>query len=289
MAAPQWSPAVVLNIDPNSSTFTCVGYAPSRGRRCRNPIACVNRQESVKTLLKMSRLDPHSQRVDDELEELASRLLCKRWHQDQAAAMKRQWRHNIASYQCARIASQPQQSRTVRTRSAPAPATAAQASAMSTERGRTTSVVTLQPTRSYRVSVTISIAITEESEVGENNEPNGNREGERENNESTGDRPEETSITEQSEEVETNEPHERSSEEHVTEAPVQQQAREESLHNDGRRAIDGDCSICQEDLHSGADTVWCRAQCRQNFHEACIDLWHASQEAGDRRKTCPYW
>ncbi|KAF6239316.1 hypothetical protein HO173_002578 [Letharia columbiana] len=104
MPTPQWEPAEVLRLDPYSSGFTCIGYAPSKGRRCRNPIACANRQDSAKILLEISKLDPQSQRVDDELEDLASRLLCRRWHQDQALDMKRQWRRNIESYRAAETA-----------------------------------------------------------------------------------------------------------------------------------------------------------------------------------------
>lgn len=209
MTTPQWAPGDFLDLDPNSSTFTCVGYAPSKGRRCRNAIACVNRQEAAKLLLQMSRLDPHSPRLDDKLDELASRLLCRRWHQNQAADMKRKWRCGIESHLAA------------------------------------------------------------ENSRREEEEPAGRR-----NNESNEDEAEE----------------EGESEENASEIPtLEQRAQAEAHHTHDRRAIEGDCSICCEDLSSGGDTVWCRAQCRQNFHADCIGIWHTSQEADGRRKTCPYW
>ncbi|KAL9074840.1 MAG: hypothetical protein Q9161_001978 [Pseudevernia consocians] len=80
----------------------------------------------------------------------------------------------------------------------------------------------------------------------------------------------------------------RESEERVPETPTQEQPLEQSLHSHARRTIEGDCSICCEDLSSGGAVVWCRAQCRQNLHADCIDSWHASLEADGRRKTCPY-
>lgn len=208
MTTPQWAPADALDLDPNSSSFTCVGYAPSKGRRCHNAIACVNRQEAAKILLQMSRLDPQSQRIDDKLEELASRLLCRRWHQNQAAEMKRKWHCDIETYLAAESARRE-----------------------------------------------------EEDLAG------------RENDESNEDEAEEEGV----------------SEEHVVEAATRERPHEESRHTLERRAVEGDCSICCEELSTGGDTVWCRAQCRQNLHADCLGLWHASQEADGRRKTCPYW
>lgn len=204
MSTPQWAPTEVLELDPNSFGFTCIGHAPSKGRRCRNPIASVNRQEGAKILLQMSRLDPHSQRLDDKLEELASRLLCKRWHQNQAAGMKRRWHCAVESYLAAENA-----------------------------------------------------------------------------------RREELRERENSERDEA-EADEREPGEHVHPAPTREQPHGESHHTHDRRAVEGDCSICCEDLSSGGDTPWCRAQCRQNFHADCLNLWHASQEADGRVKTCPY-
>ena len=78
MPVPLWSPSEVLQLDLNSSGSTCIGYAPSKGRRCHNPIAYDNRQEAVNILTAMSLLDPHSKRIDKRLDELAPRLLCRR-------------------------------------------------------------------------------------------------------------------------------------------------------------------------------------------------------------------
>ena len=83
---------------------------------------------------------------------------------------------------------------------------------------------------------------------------------------------------------------EREIEENASGSPTQERrSQEEAHHAHDRRVLEGDCSICCEDLVSGGDTVWCRAQCRQNFHADCIGLWHASQEADDRGKACPCW
>ena len=103
-------------------------------------------------------------------------------------------------------------------------------------------------------------------------------------------REEEELAGRENDELNEDEAQERESEEYASESPTQgPRSREEAHHAHDRRVIEGDCSICCEDLSSGGDTVWCRAQCRQNVHADCIDFWHASQEADGRRKTCPYW
>ncbi len=91
----RWDASNVLKVDPNSPSFTCVGYAPSKGRRCRNAIAAANCHEASKLLTQMSRLDPSSSRLDDMLETLAPRLLCRRWHQNQAHSITEKWNDRI--------------------------------------------------------------------------------------------------------------------------------------------------------------------------------------------------
>lgn len=431
----RWIPTEVLQFDPNYSGFTCMGFAPSKGRKCRNPIACANRQGAAKLLLEMSGLHPQSQRVDCLLEELASRLLCRRWHQDQAAGITRQWQDDIDNHQaaeddrrCERIvdlielrltAAAVRAERSVILRTPPAPARSTVA------RPRETSHRTNQPTASVarlriQDSVTPSEAASVQSRERDHNEPSGEESEQQSNSEPDlssqqraflrdtidhGNNPPTRSPTDElnthtpdashreqivttreavTDDAESEEhatevpaqehsqeesphahdrgaievtdegeteghileaptqehPHEESlhahdrrgieevteeerTEEHTPEAPTQELPHEESLHahdrrvieevtNEGepedhaieaptrdgtqeepphahdRRAIEGDCCICFEDLSSGGDTAWCKAQCRQNFHADCIDTWHASQVANRRAMTCPH-
>ena len=303
MTTPQWAPAEVLQLDPNSSSFTCIGYAPSKGRRCRNPIACVNRQESTEILLEMSRLDLQSRRLDGKLEELAPRLLCRRWHQDQAAGMKRQWQCDIENYRAATV--RAERSRTVRTPPAPARSTVVQTREISLRVDQTASLVAL-----FYIHVSSSLFLSgatgDESGGRENNHPHPDLSNQQESllqqtnhresispptpsaDDFTSHTPD-ASLREEVATTRTEVTNERESETHVLEALPQEQPPEDSLHAHDRRAIEGDCSICCEDVSSGGDTLWCRAQCRQNFHADCINSWHASQEANRRVKTCPHW
>lgn len=299
----QWAPAEVLQLDPNSSGFTCIGYAPSKGRRCRNPIACVNRQESAKILQEMSRLDPHSRRLDGKLEELASRLLCRRWHQDQAAGMKRQWQCDIENYRAATV--RAERSRTVRTVPAPVHFTMVQTREISLRVDQTASLVAHLYIQVYS-SLILLVAFGDESGGRGNNNPRPYSSSQQESLlQHTNHRENTSPPTPSADDFTSHTPdasfqgevattreevtNEEESETHVLEAPALEQEPEDSPHAHERRAIEGDCSICFEDLSSGGDTLWCTAQCRQNFHADCINLWHASQEANRRVKTCPYW
>jgi hypothetical protein len=93
-----WDPYVILEFcNPDRGAFTCVGYAPSQGRRCRNPIAAHNRAAVQDMLDRMASKSPKSSVVADLLAKIAPLSLCVRYHQDQAQKMVRQWESKIRS------------------------------------------------------------------------------------------------------------------------------------------------------------------------------------------------
>lgn len=58
-----------------------------------------------------------------------------------------------------------------------------------------------------------------------------------------------------------------------------------------RKAVDGDCSICFEEMEGDKEElVWCRAACGQNIHKQCFETWSATKKSGGARAkvTCPY-
>lgn len=62
-----------------------------------------------------------------------------------------------------------------------------------------------------------------------------------------------------------------------------------------RKAVDGDCPICFEEMQSGPGKealVWCRAACGQNVHKQCFDMWATTKRQssgyGASKVTCPY-
>ena len=90
----KWNPSKVLgivNTDPGYQGITCIGYAPSQRRRCRNPIRVDNRCCIEETLDEISYLHPGSQAVVARLREIAGLALCVRYHQSQQDAVLRGW------------------------------------------------------------------------------------------------------------------------------------------------------------------------------------------------------
>lgn len=96
----EWDPHTTLGIiNPDQGTFTCVGYAPSKHRRCRNPIARAGR-DFVYELLELLALISTSTRSSHEfailLQEAACRSLCWR-HDNQVASVVEQWGASISA------------------------------------------------------------------------------------------------------------------------------------------------------------------------------------------------
>ncbi|KAK7746552.1 hypothetical protein SLS62_009349 [Diatrype stigma] len=55
-----------------------------------------------------------------------------------------------------------------------------------------------------------------------------------------------------------------------------------------RKEVDGDCPICFTPFEGSDNTVYCRAQCGQNLHEECFQMWAATKRTSVRDKvTCP--
>jgi len=77
---------------------SCVGWAPSKRRRCQNPIAEHNRSAAEYLLKEMSYRDPDTV-TDDTLEMIAGYYLCRRYHQDQNADMVEKWKRTIRQEQ----------------------------------------------------------------------------------------------------------------------------------------------------------------------------------------------
>ena len=62
----------------------------------------------------------------------------------------------------------------------------------------------------------------------------------------------------------------------------------ESKENNKRKSIEGDCPICFVPFGGPDDTVYCRAQCGQNMHKECFEMWAATKRKSARDKvTCP--
>ncbi|KFX86918.1 hypothetical protein V490_08724 [Pseudogymnoascus sp. VKM F-3557] len=95
--ATQWDPEAILGIiNLDRGSFTCVGYAPSQRRRCRNPIARNDRAFVYGLLELLPLMDPSSRKFATLLEEAAYRSLCWR-HGNQANDILKKWEASITA------------------------------------------------------------------------------------------------------------------------------------------------------------------------------------------------
>jgi hypothetical protein len=91
-----WDPMKVLEmINPDKAALTCVGYAPSCKRRCRNPINVNNRAKAYAFLDALSYMNPAVNKFGPLLEKLATATLCLAYHQGQVDRKVDSWMRTI--------------------------------------------------------------------------------------------------------------------------------------------------------------------------------------------------
>lgn len=86
----------IIEMD-NAATgkVTCVGFATSQKRRCRNRIAASNQSLAIKTIESLPQLIYNHTELLRALQYLASLTLCRRYHQDQARSTVQNWFRTI--------------------------------------------------------------------------------------------------------------------------------------------------------------------------------------------------
>ena len=346
VAAGQWDAFEVLDIDPESSGFTCVGHAKTQGRRCHNIIAKGNRSAASKALRDMSEQSLRSTNFDRQLESLACRLLCRRWHQGQSPSKVEQWKRKIDRFRA--VGSVPQTPREINERSTSNRDPTARSSHLTdtieslrqeiitlnerymqalqlAEAASVTSASSLRITTHLQSSITTSVTVerTQSSHVSEHADsisparppvfetvaPESNHAESTQNpqdedyysipsrastSHTLSTDSETTTSAPVSQADSENEPQigaQSSVEQAISVAQGEAISPSQETLPDGqiRRRIEGECSICCEDVVDGNDIAWCKARCGQNFHADCIAIWLTTQEGDSGMKTCPYW
>lgn len=90
--ATSWSAFEVLRImNPETCSFSCVGYAKSKGRRCWNQIAQHNIASARRILESLPSRRLENGALRQVLAELAGLALCRRFHQDQIDQVTARW------------------------------------------------------------------------------------------------------------------------------------------------------------------------------------------------------
>jgi hypothetical protein len=88
----------IIDVDPQDSRFTCVGYAHTTGKRCQNKVNQSNRQQA-RLLLQMGEERLNSgESLHSLLTELAPRVLCLRRHQNQASSIVPEWSSKVSEF-----------------------------------------------------------------------------------------------------------------------------------------------------------------------------------------------
>jgi hypothetical protein len=96
-----WDPLKVLQmVNPDRGGITCVGYAPTCRRRCRNPINANNYSTARAILDALSYIQPTVKLLRPQLQKLAAVTLCVRYHQDQVDLMVEKWANMILNAEC---------------------------------------------------------------------------------------------------------------------------------------------------------------------------------------------
>ena len=93
-----WDPSKTLGIINMASGYeciTCIGHAPSKRRRCQNPIRKDNREFIMQTLSDIAYLRPDSPAVLSRLREIVGPALCVRYHQNQADTVIASWQSTL--------------------------------------------------------------------------------------------------------------------------------------------------------------------------------------------------
>lgn len=89
--------AEIINLKPQQETW-CVGYAPSKGRRCHNPTNAQGRRSAMQILEKATSNLRAGICIRIQLHELAPNVLCRHYHQPQAPELVSCWEKKVKTF-----------------------------------------------------------------------------------------------------------------------------------------------------------------------------------------------
>jgi len=235
-----WNPQILLGVEPHSEKYTCRGTT-KKGTRCGNSIKA-DRMRAARMLDALAYHPPTSTAVENGLQEIAELCLCKRWHRGtQVEDIVTDWTNVIAR-------SFPRRGRT---EDASYSSTVSRNESTSSRYARS---LAPSPASMTRVS-TRSVLSPAPEESGESVQSRTNATPSQHSRHSS-------TITSPSEDVQRS-----------VESPDVPHTNH--THEIMRRPITEDCGVCYEAIHTLEDAVWCRAECGQNIHRECWDLWSA--------------
>ncbi|KAJ5747316.1 uncharacterized protein N7511_009012 [Penicillium nucicola] len=103
----------IIKLEPEEEPW-CAGYAHSQGRRCHSRTNAHGRR-IARVLLNDGTKDLRAGRsIDALLDDLAPRVLCTRFHQNQSSDLSRRWKRQVSEYLDSQVPSSPSPQRTRR-------------------------------------------------------------------------------------------------------------------------------------------------------------------------------
>ncbi|KAF2247484.1 hypothetical protein BU26DRAFT_520627 [Trematosphaeria pertusa] len=315
--APLWDPRATLQLEHDGR---CVGYAPSKGRKCRNIIAGHNLSKANTILHDMARQQPDPEALRSKLWRLAQHHLCIRWHQNQARDMVEKWTDRmIEAYPHASVETRRRSSRgdTISRRDS-------QLERLESQLDRLLALVAERDSRRSRASVTPSVPSRQRpissptptvsssaslpdlsgretfqdtiSSMQETVRIAQRRLSVAENTHSPGQRSPSVSRVSTSDisslHLSRTSTTRSSATAAVSSSPrsitntTASSSRTCTRAHVRRRAIDDECPICRENFLVGEQLVWCKDSCGRTVHKGCFEQWRAECIADRRRTTC---
>lgn len=287
-------------------SITCVGWAKSQGRRCRNPSWAAKRSEANATLRAIAREDPNYRNLESTLEELAENLSCKRWHHcdDYSIEMVLTNWKMLMKREFIRLEAIARAERsTPRLIPAPAPAaTVSEAYGLPSRRSsginNPSSRNVVRTTQIQETRASTQLRAARPSTVQPR--PTPFQSGQPTSQTPSFDFGVLPSLPNQSnEETQASNPESNAPDnEPIDSQPISSEPSVEtisdtpcSVQHVQRRPLDEECSICTDPLREESlqELIWCKSTCGNNMHRSCFECWRPVAETNPEGLNCPFW
>lgn len=293
-----WNPWITLEIDEHRTL--CYGWANSQNRQCENPISASSHEAAKSLLSTISKLHPSFNDLETRLEILARHILCKnRFHQAQAAGVVDQWKENIEEYlELTEIdeagdeedVEDDTEVEIARLRVIRAKRRCQATASPSVHSGR----FARQATEQRVIGVVPRVGSSTHSRLQPRDLSRPHTRSPNVPRTSPGDVSLETVMCDFGGLTIDPVRHDTSSGVSMS-VPVATASDLKSAAKpkiQSYQAVSDDCPICCDSLFDGSALVYCKAQCRQCYHESCMKAWFHSQPGtneGGGGFTCPNW
>ena len=300
-----WDARAALFIHPSEPEFHCMGYAKTTSDKCcHNSINRENRRIASDILDELSQVTPMSSAAKALIRELASTVLCLRYHQGQELALYEELkrRMNVAAsdhimMHAPRSTSTWWPRRSIRSRGlrdplvtmpssqAPSPNATPSPASHQDRRDNVQAPVHLSNSQSSSEHAHQEGPVAQVAAASRGASPSSIQSSSSTHASSGG-----SSSSINADSAANAGSRISSSPASRSRSPQPQGPPPCTAKHVQRRPIDEHCSICFDPMSMQDDLVWCKAQCGKNFHKECFELWRQQcQNSNGKRVTCGNW